>query len=86
MDFSKNFTNILFLFTFLISTIAYSQTVPFNCDYYAYLFQFNDVYSVDLASGSSSIVATDITPGNINAAGYNSKDGYSIAFESTDVN
>jgi hypothetical protein len=34
------------------------------------------VYSVDLASGSSSIVATDITPGNINAAGYNSKDGY----------
>ena len=34
------------------------------------------MYSVDLASGSSSIVATDITPGNINAAGYNSKDGY----------
>ena len=76
MNFSKNYTNILFLFTFLVSTTAHSQTVPFNCDYYAYLFQFNDVYSVDLASGSSSIVATDITPGNINAAGYNSKDGY----------
>jgi len=74
MIFFKNYAYILFLL--LISSITYSQTIPFNCDYYAYLFQFNDVYSVDLASGSSSIVATDITPGNINAAGYNSKDGY----------
>jgi len=76
MSFSKNCTRVLFLFAILISYATYSQTVPFNCDYYAYLFQFNDVYSVDLASGSSSLVATDITTGNINAAGYNSKDGY----------
>lgn len=60
----------------IIFPSSYSQTIPFNCDYYAYLFQFNDVYSVDLASGSSNLVATDITPGNINATGYNSKDGY----------
>jgi len=76
MNFFKNSVRILFLFMILVSSTIYSQTIPFNCDYYAYLFQFNDVYSVDLASGSSSIVATDITPGNINAAGYNSKDGY----------
>ena len=76
MNILKNYTNILFLVVFFSNATTYSQTVPFNCDYYAYLFQFNDVYSVDLASGSSSIVATDITPGNINAAGYNSKDGY----------
>jgi len=76
MNFFKNYARILFLFMILVSSTFYSQTIPFNCDYYAYLFQFNDVYSVDLASGSSSLVATEITPGNINAAGYNSKDGY----------
>jgi len=53
-----------------------TQEVPFNCDYYAYLFQFNDVYSIDLASGSSILVAENITGGNINAAGYNNADGY----------
>lgn len=74
MNFLKRYIYILIII--FISNSVYAQTVPFNCDYYAYLFQFNDVYSVDLASGSSSIVATDITSGNINAAGYNSKDGY----------
>ena len=53
-----------------------NQETPFNCDYYAYLFQYNDVYSIDLASGTSIQVATDITTGNINAAGYNNADGY----------
>ncbi|CAM1366495.1 conserved exported hypothetical protein [Tenacibaculum litopenaei] len=53
-----------------------AQNEPFNCDYNAYLFQYNDVYAIDLASGSSYAVAMDITPGNINAAGYNPKDGY----------
>lgn len=53
-----------------------AQGVPFNCDYSAYLFQFNDVYAIDLASGSSFLAATDITPGNINAAAYNPVDGY----------
>jgi hypothetical protein len=50
--------------------------IPFNCDYSAYLFQYNDVYAIDLASGNSFEIATDITPGNINAAGYNPADGY----------
>ncbi|WP_299117767.1 T9SS type A sorting domain-containing protein [uncultured Winogradskyella sp.] len=49
---------------------------PFNCDYNAYLFQYNDVYAIDLASGGSYRVATDVTPGNINAAAYNPTDGY----------
>lgn len=55
---------------------AQAQQEPFNCDYNAYLFQFNDVYAVDLASGSALEVATDITPGSINATGYNPADGY----------
>lgn len=49
---------------------------PFECDYNAYLFQYNDVYAVDLASGSSYLVAADVTSGNINGAAYNSADGY----------
>lgn len=69
------------LFKIIVFIIISAQTIdaqntPFNCDYYAYLFQRNDVFAVDLASGSAYEVATDITPGNINAAGYNPKDGY----------
>ena len=52
------------------------QDTPFYCDYNAYLFQYNDVYAVDLASGNSYTVATDITGGNINAAAYNPIDGF----------
>ncbi|MFT5846616.1 ice-binding family protein [Psychroserpens sp.] len=50
--------------------------IPFNCDLNAYLFQDNDIYTIDLASGSSYRVAADVTPGNINAAAYNPADGY----------
>lgn len=53
-----------------------AQEEPFNCDYNAYLFQRNDVYALDLASGSSYEVATDITDGNINATGYNPAGGF----------
>lgn len=53
-----------------------AQDIPFNCDYNAYLFQFNDVYAIDLASGNSYLVHADITPGSINAAAYNPADGY----------
>ncbi|MFB9052767.1 DUF6923 family protein [Formosa undariae] len=60
----------------LLGISTYAQDVPFNCDYSAYLFQYNDVYAVDLASGNSYTVATDITEGNINAAGYNPADGF----------
>ncbi|GAB1855954.1 hypothetical protein MHTCC0001_07890 [Flavobacteriaceae bacterium MHTCC 0001] len=54
----------------------YAQEAPFNCDYNAYLFQYNDIYAIDLASGNSYAVATDITEGIINAAAYNPADGY----------
>lgn len=52
------------------------EDIPFNCDYNAYLFQHNDVYAIDLASGSSYLVASDVTPGNINGAAYNPADGF----------
>ena len=52
------------------------EDIPFNCDYNAYLFQHNDVYAIDLASGSSYLVAADVTPGNINGAAYNPADGF----------
>ncbi|WP_203258932.1 DUF6923 family protein [Hyunsoonleella ulvae] len=64
------------LLLLLISTALYGQDQPFNCDYNAYLFQYNDVYAIDLASGNSYAVATDITEGTINAAAYNPADGY----------
>lgn len=38
-----------------------SQEDTFNCDYNAYLFQYNDVYAIDLASGNSYMVAQDVT-------------------------
>ena len=63
-------------FILLLSLMSNAQDTPFNCDYSAYLFQFNDVYAIDLASGNSFEIATDITPGNINATGYNPADGY----------
>ncbi|CAL2082513.1 conserved protein of unknown function precursor containing a type A C-terminal secretion signal [Tenacibaculum sp. 190524A02b] len=67
---------ITYLFLLIISLPNTFSQEPFNCDYHAYLFQRNDVFAVDLASGSSYEVATDITAGNINATGYNPKDGY----------
>ncbi|MRH99973.1 hypothetical protein GH721_05435 [Kriegella sp. EG-1] len=60
-----------------------AQAEPFNCDYNAYLFQYNDIYALDLASGSSYLVAENVTPGNINGVGYNSTDGYLWGYLST---
>ncbi|WP_239760632.1 T9SS type A sorting domain-containing protein [Tenacibaculum finnmarkense] len=67
---------ILAIFFVLYSFTIAAQNIPFNCTYDAYLFQYNDVYSIDLASGNSYLVATDVTPGSINAAAYNPTDGY----------
>ncbi|MEO9893141.1 T9SS type A sorting domain-containing protein [Aurantibacter sp.] len=62
---------------FLCNTFGvFSQSEPFDCDFNAYLFQYNDIYALDLASGSSYLVSENITPGNINGVGYNSTDGY----------
>ncbi|MHA7944839.1 DUF6923 family protein [Formosa sp. 3Alg 14/1] len=68
--------NRLLFILLLFGFTAFAQDVPFNCDYSAYLFQYNDVYAVDLASGNSYTVATDITEGNINATAYNPADGF----------
>ncbi|WP_298520875.1 T9SS type A sorting domain-containing protein [uncultured Kordia sp.] len=68
--------NILLFLSILTTAITNAQNEPFNCVYNAYLFQYNDVYSIDLASGSSFLVAENVTSGNINAAAYNPTDGY----------
>ena len=67
---------LLFNFIVLIGLFGYSQEEPFNCDYNAYLFQNNDIYALDLASGNSYLIKENVTPGNINAVGYNPADGY----------
>lgn len=66
---------ILLILIVLIGFFGYSQE-PFNCDYNAYLFQYNDIYALDLASGSSYLVKENITEGSINGVGYNPADGY----------
>jgi len=75
--FKKKLNNLKMLFIISIYSAAmYAQDNPFNCDYNAYLFQYNDVYALDLASGSSYQVGEDIVEGRINAAGYNAADGF----------
>ncbi|MDP5061629.1 MAG: hypothetical protein NWP64_06885, partial [Maribacter sp.] len=84
----KYFKNI-FLYSISVIVIALSswnmnaQAEPFNCDFNAYLFQYNDIYALDLASGSSYLVAENITPGNVNGVGYNPTDGYLWGYLST---
>ncbi|SIQ54861.1 DUF6923 family protein [Maribacter ulvicola] len=72
---------ILFFSSFGVGMMAQSE--PFNCDYNAYLFQYNDIYALDLASGSSYMVAENITPGNVNGVGYNPTDGFLWGYLST---
>jgi len=60
-----------------------AQAEPFNCDYSAYLFQYADVYAIDLASGRSYLVAEELVPGKINAAAYNPADGFIWGYLST---
>ena len=59
----------------LTAGILAAQT-PFNCTSEAYLFQYNDIYSINLASGQAVLEAENVTTGNINAAAYNPADGY----------
>ncbi len=49
---------------------------PFTCVTEAYLFQTNDVYAQNLASGAATLEGMDLALDNINAVGYNQKDGY----------
>ncbi|WP_291866790.1 T9SS type A sorting domain-containing protein [Maribacter sp.] len=73
----------VFFITICYSQNSIAQSEPFQCDFNAYLFQRNDIYALDLASGSSYLVAEDIVGGNINAAAYNSADGYLWGYLST---
>ncbi|MEP3371096.1 MAG: T9SS type A sorting domain-containing protein [Maribacter dokdonensis] len=73
---TAHFFKFATVFALLIGGKAIAQSEPFNCDYNAYLFQYNDIYALDLASGSSYLVAENITPGNVNGVGYNPTDGY----------
>jgi len=61
-------------------------TVPAfaTCDTRAFLFQSSptDVFSVDLVTGGSLQVGTDISPVNINAVGYNPLDNYVYGMDS----
>ncbi|WP_452230706.1 DUF6923 family protein [Lacinutrix sp. MEBiC02404] len=74
---------IIVLVVLLFSFSSQAQDIPFNCDFSAYLFQYNDVYSIDLASGNSYLAASNITTGNINATAYNPADGYIWGYLST---
>lgn len=67
---------LLSVIILLIGLFNYAQENPFNCDYNAYLFQYNDIYALDLASGNSYMVKENVTSGNVNAVGYNPADGY----------
>jgi hypothetical protein len=66
----------VFITLFLGGFTLAQEQMPFNCDYNAYLFQENDVYALDLASGNSYLVKKDVTPGNVNAVGYNPAAGF----------
>jgi len=68
--------NLFLIAILLLSLTVNGQNFPFYCDYDAYLFQYNDVYSIDLASGNSFLAAENITDGNINATAYNPTDGF----------
>ncbi|WP_231874630.1 DUF6923 family protein [Polaribacter atrinae] len=72
----NSITKILFFLLIILSISITAQDEPFNCDYNAYLFQRNDIYALDLASGSSYVVKEDVTEGSVNAVGYNPADGY----------
>ena len=60
----------------VVSINLNSQSEPFNCVTEAYLFQSNDVYAQNLASGNAILEGIDIDPSVINGVGYNPKDGY----------
>jgi hypothetical protein len=64
------------VFTIFFHFNLASQSEPFNCSNEAYLFQANDVYGQNLASGVATLDGIDIDPSVINGVGYNPKDGY----------
>jgi len=78
--------NSILLFLMICGLTKVLAQGPFGCVEEAYLFQYNDVYGINLASGQSFPVATDITAGNINAVAYNPTDGYIWGYISSPAN
>lgn len=72
----KQLSFFALLFVLLSGTYLKAQDDPFNCANPAYLFQFNDVYAINLASGAATLVGENITGPSINATGYNPTDGF----------
>lgn len=68
------------IFTFLALSFSIITNLigqnPISCITDAFLFQQNDIYTIDLASGYSTLAKVDATPGNINAVAYNPTDDY----------
>ena len=75
-SFTTLLTFFLVLGTLPFNGILKAQSEPFDCTYNAYLFQYNDIYAIDLASGSSYLVKENIISSSINGAAYNSADGF----------
>lgn len=73
--------------TTLTVTDAPASPIPFVCGAGApgTLFQQQptDVFSVDLITGASTQVGSDVFAGNLNAAGYNPADDYMYAFSNS---
>ncbi|KAF4951435.1 hypothetical protein FSARC_12918 [Fusarium sarcochroum] len=54
------------------TTAAKAQSTAFKCDVYGYLIQKTTLYRVDIATGKTTLVASNIGPGGyINGIGYN---------------
>ncbi|WP_299679610.1 T9SS type A sorting domain-containing protein [uncultured Tenacibaculum sp.] len=82
----KNFILII-LISFSFQELISQTNEPFNCVTEAYLFQSNDVYAQNLASGNAILDGINLSPFVINGVGYNEKDGYIWgSLKSTDGN
>lgn len=66
----------IILIIFSTQGVLAQTSEPFNCVTEAYLFQSNDVYAQNLASGLASLDGINLTNDVINGVGYNPKDGY----------
>lgn len=53
--------NLVKTFIIIIGVFGYGQEDPFNCDYNAYLFQYNDIYALEFnANGTGELEITII--------------------------
>lgn len=70
------FKKIYLILSIIVGIYSSKAQEPFNCVEEAYLFQTNDVYAQNLASGNATLEGIDLAPDNINGVGYNDQDGY----------